>query len=257
MLSEVDLDSRFRNEFGHVVDASHIGFGYWLWKPQAVLQIARSLPSGTLVVYMDLGCHIYPWMKFDWRPVMELCTISASSVVGFQDRKKDPVLLGGSAEAAWTKGDLFDYFDVRSDKNVYKTPQYAATSFILKVDDRSLKFLEDWVAVARHDLGLFDDSPSTNPNFLEFREHRYDQSVFSILCKIRGCSRLPQDLLQARRFKASDSPIRFLPWVAARDLTGFPRHLIVWGKAILRLLLNLVLPRRDESESSRIKAAKC
>ena len=35
-------------------------------------------------------------------------------------------------------------------------------------------------------MNLIDDSPSIEKNSKEFIEHRHDQSVFSILCKING-----------------------------------------------------------------------
>lgn len=39
-------------------------------------------------------------------------------------------------------------------------------------------------------LNLVDNSPSVSPNLEGFVENRYDQSIFSILCKLRGITPL-------------------------------------------------------------------
>lgn len=253
VFSEDSLDQNFREEFGSLLNASTRGFGYWLWKPQIVLQTINSLPRGTPVLYLDLGCHLRPFMTFDWGPIIELCRTSPSGLVGFQDRKKDPQVTAMSSEAVWTKGDLFDHFEVRLRRDVYETPQFAAAAFFLTADPRSRRFLMQWLSVARQGLHLFDDTPSVRPNFPEFREHRHDQSVFSLLCKTMGCSRLPQDLLQARRFSPGDATVTHLPFVAARDLSGFPRNLFVWVRVVSRLVRGFFGPKGLEIDASRMR----
>ena len=43
------------------------------------------------------------------------------------------------------------------------------------------------VSVFLTDFSLIDDSPSKSENMNGFREHRHDQSVFSLLFKVHGC----------------------------------------------------------------------
>ena len=44
------------------------------------------------------------------------------------------------------------------------------------------EFLTDWYSIACN-YHFVDDSPSIHPNDPSFREHRHDQSIFSLLIK--------------------------------------------------------------------------
>lgn len=50
--------------------------------------------------------------------------------------------------------------------------------------------IRDWLHIFYNHLNLVDNSPSVSPNLEGFVENRYDQSIFSILCKLRGITPL-------------------------------------------------------------------
>lgn len=220
VFTEHQLDAGFRSRHDGLLRKEIRGFGYWLWKPQAVLQALRDLPRGQLVAYLDLGCHVFRNPRFESKSLHELCSKSPTGIVVFQDSNSDPDLWSHSLERVWTKGDLFSYLGVRSDRSVTDTPQIAATSFIFVVGERSENFFREWLEVAEADQRNIDESHSSSANFPEFVEHRFDQSIFSILSKIRGSITIPQDLLQGATWVHESAIIR-LPWVAARDIAGF------------------------------------
>jgi hypothetical protein len=66
-------------------------------------------------------------------------------------------------------------------KNIYTT-QYQAGVVLYSINDNTRKFIDEW-----YDLGCdyhnIDDSPSVKKNFRFFKEHRHDQSIFSLLLK--------------------------------------------------------------------------
>jgi len=233
VLTESDLDQEFRNKFEPFLKKEVRGFGYWIWKPQSVYQVIKQLPPGTLVIYLDLGCHIFPDRYFSWEAFYDLCLQSSSGLVAFQDDPLDPIALKDSLERVWTKGDLFNYFHVREEAAITDTPQFAAAVFGLVVGAESLRFVESWLRPFFADISLVDDSPSQSSNLPGFLEHRFDQSIFSILCKISECSVLPQDLLQGRKFDADVHGVSSVPWIVARDNAG-P---LVSGLKWLRLVL--------------------
>ena len=74
-------------------------------------------------------------------------------------------------------------------------------------------FFEEWLAVFRQRFDLIDDTPSVVPNDEAFVAHRHDQSVFSLLAKIRGVT-----LLSALEQYPAGSPP---DWKLLRD---FPIH---------------------------------
>ena len=45
-----------------------------------------------------------------------------------------------------------------------------------------MDFVDEWLRFAAQS-SLIDDSPSKAPNYPGFREHRHDQSIFSLLSK--------------------------------------------------------------------------
>jgi hypothetical protein len=91
-------------------------------------------------------------------------------------------------EKYWTKGSLFDYFNVRDNPAIYDTEQIAATVIFIRKTKDSLTVIQRWLQVYYDDFSLADDSPSRYPNFPGFFEHRHDQSIFSLLGKIYNIS---------------------------------------------------------------------
>ena len=85
-------------------------------------------------------------------------------------------------ETFWTKGCVFDYFNAR---NFSESGQFAATHILFRNDIRSRTFTKLWSEIAENNLHLITDEPSTTANFPEFKEHRHDQSLFSLLLKSR------------------------------------------------------------------------
>ena len=63
--------------------------------------------------------------------------------------------------------------------------QICATHVILQKSCTSVDFVNEWMRIVEN-IHYIDDSPSALPNFPDFVEHRHDQSVFSILCKLRA-----------------------------------------------------------------------
>lgn len=72
-------------------------------------------------------------------------------------------------------------------------------------------------AVTLH-LHLADNTPSASPNLPGFVENRYDQSIFSILCKLRGITTLDGSETYAENWEQ----LSLFPFQDRRDM-GIPR----------------------------------
>ena len=84
------------------------------------------------------------------------------------------------------KGDVLDYFNVRNRDDIINTNQYIATVFLLKKCPETIELINEWLRICcQYDYKFIDDSISSSPNHNKFREHRHDQSIFSILRKIK------------------------------------------------------------------------
>jgi hypothetical protein len=60
--------------------------------------------------------------------------------------------------------------------------QIMATIFLLKKNDETFKMVSDWYQISRLRWTI-DDSPSNIKNYPDFKEHRHDQSIWSLLRK--------------------------------------------------------------------------
>jgi hypothetical protein len=77
--------------------------------------------------------------------------------------------------------DLILKLDMLNDKYL-NTHQRLAASNMFLICDKTRDFVNKWYEIAC-DYHNIDDSPSINKNLHCFREHRHDQSIFSLLTK--------------------------------------------------------------------------
>ncbi len=186
--TENDLKRDFKILFKKKLVKGTRGFGYWVWKPQVILQVLSQMNDGDVLVYMDAGCHLN---KNGLKRLDEYCERARMSEKGlciFQEAlpadNANLQIYYSALEKFFTKGDLFEYFGVRDRKNICDTGQIAATAFVIKKCREAEELITEWLSVFQKNFSLADDSRSISPNFEGFVEHRHDQSIFSLLCKM-------------------------------------------------------------------------
>lgn len=178
IFDEHDLDANFCERFGDKLRRGVRGFGYWVWKPYLIACALADQKDGDLLFYCDIGCHLNPKGKWRLNYYAARLRDSDSGVMGFH---LDMI----RSEYRWTKGDLFDYYGVRGDDNITLTPQICSTHAFFRKGEKASDFLKEWQKPYYENFSLVDDTPSRSPNGKGFVEHRHDQSVFSLLCKLK------------------------------------------------------------------------
>jgi hypothetical protein len=173
LYSESDLDKDFYNHFKNKFNLR--GYGYWVWKPQIILQTLSKMDENDLLQYTDIGCHLNKNGIKRLNEYFEMVNQSKTGLLAFD--------MPWYTEKQWTKGDLFDYFNVRNREDIYPG-QIAATVIFIRKCPESIEILNKYSKVFFDNFSLVDDSPSKSDNFEEFQEHRHDQSIWSILVKI-------------------------------------------------------------------------
>jgi hypothetical protein len=149
------------------------GFGYWIWKPQVILQTLEKMNEGDLLLYADCGCHLNIEGKqrlieyFELANQHELLTFEIQPIT--------------HNEATWTKRDLLQLFPTVEPYSA----QVLGGIHIMKKTPTTVQLVQDWLSFMKENPNLINDSPSMTPNYPEFREHRHDQSVFNMLVKGR------------------------------------------------------------------------
>jgi len=191
---ESNLSHEFIAKFSHILKPGIKGFGYWSWKPQVIKQVLDEMNEGDILHYMDIGCHLN---LNGLKRLSEYIDILKNSkgVLGFDFSypidnnyfKHDGRELFDWPEKDWTKIDLIKHFKAERD-DILNTPQICATTIFFLKNSFSQKFVNDWVNTFKENLNLIDDSLSKNKEKDSFIMHRHDQSIFSILGKLKKIS---------------------------------------------------------------------
>ena len=206
--SEKDLEQDFVGTFEDVLKPSVRGFGFYAWKPQVIAQAMRKAVDGDIVLYVDGGSHLNYRGARRLDSYIQLVSESQLGVLAFQTQW---------SEKDWSKGDVIDFFQVRSSPQILLSGQIAATFIVFKVSEASKSFVESWIETFSENFALIDDSPSVSPNLEGFRQHRHDQSIFSLMAKTRGAVLLDEVEQQHSRFSRAG---RKMPVHNRRDLPG-------------------------------------
>lgn len=144
------------------------GAGYWLWKPYIILETLNHVNQGDYVLYSDSGIQIIK----DVQILFKLCN------------KNNGILLFNTSEHknyTWTKRDCFALMNLDSKKYWYGQ-QVLASFQLYKKCNNSISFVKEWLNFSQN-ANIITDLPniSGKKNFDGFKEHRWDQSILSIL----------------------------------------------------------------------------
>ncbi len=169
-----DLDHDFvrRNRF--LLSMSR-GAGLWLWKPYIILHALERAEDGDAIFYCDSGSEILQ----DLGPLVDVCSGLKHGVLGFG-------LGTGFPERCWTKRDTFVVMDCDQPR-FHDTPQMKGGNLVFVKCASSIDFVRQWLSLVCQ-VRLVSDLPSVcdEPEFSDFRAHRHDQSIFSLLYKKHG-----------------------------------------------------------------------
>lgn len=143
------------------------GLGYWIWKPYILLEEIKKMSDGDIIVYCDAGIEIIGSAA----PLFEICTAQ-------------PILLfanGTLKNRIWTKRDAFILMEA-DNRKFWNGLQCDASFSVFKKCAQSLHFLEDWLHYCC-DERVVTEMPNVcgKKNFFGYRQHRYDQSILSLL----------------------------------------------------------------------------
>jgi hypothetical protein len=167
------------NDLKHVLSSNDMhfcgterGYGYWLWKPAALLLFARKNKNLDLIMYVDSGT------------ILNLNEQTHNVFNEYLEMAHNNGLFAFTTnhlEKNWTKRDLLLMFpDEYGESN-----QFLATNVIGK-PAKIIELCTRWLEIGRlENYHYIDDSPSNSANSLGFIEHRHDQSILSLLLKER------------------------------------------------------------------------
>ena len=173
-----DIDERFREENREIFKWP-IGDGYWLWKPYIIKKTLEKMSTGDILFYIDSDTIFVNSPM----PLIQQISTTSEEVLCWEIP---------FTEKAYTKRDCFKKLNC-------DTPEYteswqrAAGFSIWQKGERSMKVASEWLSYCQ-DRQLITDLPSKSPNYKEFRAHRHDGSIFSLVTKKHKIRCMPDPL---------------------------------------------------------------
>ncbi len=167
-----DIEDEFFQKHKEILTQPR-GQGYWLWKPYFIARTLEYVQEGDIVFYIDSGNEIIS----DIQPLFDL--LQHQDIVVFKNRDGNPT---GEiwVNSMWTKADCFNLMGCNDEK--YKTgPQVDAAYILLKKSKQSADFINEYLTYSTNKHIITDEPNTTGENEPDFKDHRHDQSVLSLL----------------------------------------------------------------------------
>ena len=162
-----DFAPEIKNRYSDLLNTGVPGYGYFSWKPEIVNTVLNRYPECG-VAYVDAGCELNSSL------------IARVRLDQFFNKAKDGSYFHtlNYQEQAYTKKRVLDYFELSDTDR--KSPQIQATWFLLS-GAVGREISSRWLRAALFGRAMLDDS--SNIESLEFKGHRYDQSLLSCAAK--------------------------------------------------------------------------
>lgn len=166
-----DIDDKFKERNKEILNQKR-GAGLWLWKPYIIYKAIMEVASdGDFVFYADAG-------SFFFRDVSILIDKMDDSDIWISDI---PLI-----ERQFTKPTAFMTLgcDIEEIKN---SPQIQGNFFGVRKSPKSIKFVKEWLDVCT-DYSVINADGIEKEKEIDplFVDHRFDQSVLSLLSKKHG-----------------------------------------------------------------------
>jgi len=175
MLKESDIEPNFyKNNIGHFNNPR--GFGYWIWKSYFIQKFLISCESEDIFLYADAGNEVIGNLT----PLYELCQKNEKGIILFENTDGEGT---GNVwkNINWTKSDCFNLMNLKTPEYVFGD-QVNASYILFRKTDFSKMFFDQFLNWSRN-YNVISDAPNIteNSNKAEFRDHRHDQSILSLL----------------------------------------------------------------------------
>jgi len=191
------------------------GFGLYTWKPHVLRRTLAALPAGDLLVYADAGCSLNPEGRERLEDYLELAAEQPAGVLAFS--------LPGHTIGEWTKRAALVAAGC-DDAATRRAEMVLAGILVVRAGPDALDLAREW-ETRMADLRIVDDSPSPQGEHPEFRGHRHDQSIFTLLAHARGLRPIPDETWWDGRWEESRRyPIHARRW----------RHRLPWSQSWMR-----------------------
>lgn len=161
------------------------GAGYWLWKPYFLKKKMDLMNEGDYLIYADAGCHVNIYGKKRLDEYFEILDNHESGTLSLE--------MSYFAEETYTTEKVFEYFGVDDSSNIRKDGQFVGGILFFKKNKNSIDMINKFYESAIDDPKIFSDEYNNFKRKEIFVDNRHDQSVFSVLRKLKGTAKIADE----------------------------------------------------------------
>jgi len=168
-----NLDPSFVARHQEILNNNTRGYGYWMWKAAILKQTFDIANDGDIIAYIDSGNTIVNNLNY----IFNEC--QTRDIILFDNRDGNPY---GQVHTnrLWTKRDTFVLMDLDGDQ-YYDTPQVDGSYQFYKKNEYTNQFIEEYMQYCENENIITDLPNITKDNLPEFKDHRHDQSILSLM----------------------------------------------------------------------------
>ena len=175
--------AEFWSKNGEFILNNPRGYGFWIWKSYLILKTLEQMDDNDILIYADSGCCIYETGLQRLNEYITRADNHPSGMLTFQTGNP------WNLESYYTKMDVIKELNAEQLLNTY---QIIAGIQIIRKNAVSIRHIQRWYDLCCNHH-LISDKDSIIPNTSNFKEHRHDQSIFSILCKLNRIGTIPDE----------------------------------------------------------------
>jgi len=168
-----NIDKQFVERNKDILNNNTRGFGYWMWKAIILKQTLEIANEGDIIAYIDSGNSIISNMNYIFNECLQ------NNIIFFDNR--DGNQYGQiHTNRLWTKRDTFVLMGFDKEE-YYDTPQIDSSYQFYKKCEYTKSFIEEYLYYCEN-RNIITDLPNiTKDNLVEFKDHRHDQSIASLM----------------------------------------------------------------------------
>lgn len=175
------LPTSFRRHFRDVLPRGR-GGGYWVWKYIVVRRMMKRMNWGDFLVYMDADCTVNPSARGRFDEYRLLANVSRTGILSISY---------GDPERWWTTDRLFEEMGLRNKESFELSNHLISGILLFQKTKEVMNMLRMWKSVIYSDPLISTDDYNAQTTRRDFREHRHDQSILSLVRKCVGTVAIP------------------------------------------------------------------
>jgi uncharacterized protein YjhX (UPF0386 family) len=176
-----DIDTSFYEKNKKVLDEKK-GAGYRLWKPYFVHKVLdENMNRHEILVYMH--SNLYFIKNVDIENTLNILDVNNKGIIVFESPMKNIECVKQKCLSM-----------MKMDTDEYKYKNFCGSDFILlRKNSLTLELVQEWLMYSRN-YDFVCDAESTDKNYKEFKEHKGESSIFSLLVEKFKIDRISSDI---------------------------------------------------------------